>query len=100
MRAAVAEPPVTVIFRVWRDSGDVIALFPREPFDQAGRYCTSYMHVGQHGAASYHGVIQRTRPARPEEYQPLQRELESAPYHYWLIVCRRYLPRRQTHGEA
>jgi hypothetical protein len=47
----------TVIFRRWRDTGAVIALFPEEPADASGGYCMSYMHVGQHGAANYHDIV-------------------------------------------
>jgi hypothetical protein len=82
----------TVIFRVWdkRDGGGVIALFPHLPgtvFDS--RSCMSYEHVGQHGPADLAGVISRTRPATPEEYEPLRRELERAPYNYELDIRER-----------
>ena len=56
-------PPDLAIFRRWKDSGDVIALFPAIPADIDGRYCLSYEHVGQHGAADFHGVVRRTLPA-------------------------------------
>lgn len=74
------EAETTVVFRVWReqDGGDVIALFPE--VEHNGRYCESYMHVGQHGGADYALVIQATRPARPEEYAMLQSELEIIGY--------------------
>lgn len=51
-----------VIFRRWCDTGEVIAFFP----DQQERdgLMGSYMHVGQHGPASYPN---KTRPARMEE---------------------------------
>jgi hypothetical protein len=71
---AELEPITRVIFRTW-PNGDVIALMPDEDFD--GRRCTSYMHLGQHGGASYPLVVRLTRPATPEEYGPLLRELES-----------------------
>jgi hypothetical protein len=38
------------------------------------------MHVGQHGAADYHGVIQHTIPARRPEYAVLARELRRIGY--------------------
>lgn len=40
-----------VIFRVWKDAGDVIALFPRIAASENGYLCQSYMHVGGHGGA-------------------------------------------------
>jgi hypothetical protein len=65
-----------VVFRRWQDhSGDVIALFPETPADVHGRYCDSFMHVGQHGAADYHGVIQHTVPVGPKQYAELAEEL-------------------------
>lgn len=89
-----AEAPVIVIFRKWRDGAGVIALMPALPATVDGRYCTSYMHVGQHSAASYPGVIAATVPAEPEEYAPLLRELTSAPYRYVFEIRKRWQPRR------
>jgi len=67
-----------VVFRVWRDTGELIALFPamKEP----GYLCGSYMRVGQHGAADYEGVVAQSRPAREEEYEDLHAELEDLGY--------------------
>jgi len=81
--------PTTVVFRRWRAFDQtVIALFP-EDVDRG--FCSSFEHVGQHGDASYSGVIRQTTPATPEEYANLKRELESAPYNYVLrVVKRRY----------
>jgi hypothetical protein len=65
-----------VVFRRWHDrSGDIIALFPEIPADVGGRYCQSYMSVGQHGAADYGGVIRHTVPAGPKQYAALAAEL-------------------------
>jgi hypothetical protein len=86
------EDPTLVVFRKWRDHyGGIIALFPE---DVDGGFCSSYEHVGQHGDASYSGVIRQTTPATPEEYADLKRELESAPYNYDLRVVKRYTPKR------
>lgn len=76
-----------VIFRYW--SGNVIALFPEEPADQQGIYCTSYQHVGQHGAADPNMVVYYSKPATPEQYADLKRELEGKPYNYKLVVVHR-----------
>lgn len=80
---------VVVIFRRWRTGTGVIALMPFEPATADGRYCTSFEHVGQHCAADYAGVIRQSRPATAEEYAPLLRELQAAPYRYRFNVRRR-----------
>lgn len=67
-----------VVFRVWKDSGSVIALFPNE--DSGQGFCDSYEHVGQHGGADYQGVIAATRPATPNEAQDLLKELRQIGY--------------------
>lgn len=85
------EPITPVIFRKFND-GDVIAVFPAEPGDMSPTTCASYMHVGQHGAAGV-DIVHCTRLATTEEYAPLKRELESAPYEYRLKVYRRWQTR-------
>jgi hypothetical protein len=77
-----------VMFRKWpeREGGDVIALFPYVPADDYGLYCQSFMHLGQHARANLGRVIEVTRPATPDEYAALRRELESPPYGYRLAV--------------
>lgn len=72
-----------VIFRTDRIGGEVFALFPhlREPH---GRI-RCYAHIGQHGAANYQTCIDISRPATPDEYAPLKRELETIGYK--LNVC-------------
>lgn len=69
-----------VVFRRWRDTNDIIALFPAEPSDIAGWYCLSYERVGQHSGADYHGVVRASRPATDEEAAPLADELTSLGY--------------------
>lgn len=76
-----------VIFRKWRSGGkEVFALFP-EIYASEGsngqyylKYCLSYQHLGQHGSAWYEYCIRASRPAKPEEYAELKRELESIGY--------------------
>lgn len=88
-----------VLFRVWRgNEGGVVALFPAE-LGVIGDHgsCSSYMHVGQHGNASLHGVIQATRSATEAEYADLKRELESPPYGYELRV---YMRATKGHRKA
>lgn len=77
--APLYEGKDTVIFRTWPD-GDVVALFPEIPSDPRGLLCTSYMHVGQHGSADCRGVTDATRPARPEEWRALAKELTQIGY--------------------
>ncbi len=69
-----------VVFRKWRDGFGVVALFPEIPADIDGRYCESYEHIGQHGAADYYGVIMATRPVDPREYADLAEELRQIGY--------------------
>jgi hypothetical protein len=69
-----------VVFRRWRDSGGIIALFPEIPSDINGYFCEAYEHVGQHGGADYHGVVGATRPATDEEAAPLAEELARLGY--------------------
>lgn len=89
--------PERVIFRKFLDhrEGDlgdgIIALFPDIPEDRPGMVL-SYMHIGQHGAASMRligGEPRTTRPARPEEYADLKAELEAIPESYKLAVIQR-----------
>jgi hypothetical protein len=70
----------TVIFRRWKDTGDIIALFPELPADIFGCYCEAYEHIGQHGAADYWGVIQQTVPVELHEAEDLAEELEMIGY--------------------
>ncbi len=69
-----------VVFRRWRDTGDAVALFPEIPADIRGQYCSSYEHIGQHGAADYYGVIQDTTPVGPRECAELAEELRRIGY--------------------
>jgi hypothetical protein len=83
-----------VIFRVWKSGygkGDVIALFPGLNYTSGDcnyGMCMSYMHVGQHSEADYVHCVRMTRPAKPEEYAELEKELESLGYK--LVVKRRW----------
>lgn len=72
-----------VVFRKWENKEDrreVIALFPTLPSDLHGHEITAYQHVGQHGGADYHHVVESTKPAKPSEYRPLMKELRSRDY--------------------
>lgn len=82
-----AEEKTAVIFRAWKCSGDVLALFPY--IDEGNGHCASFEHIGQHGGADYAHCLRATRAAKPEEYAALKSELESAPYRYRLRVIQR-----------
>ena len=62
-----------VIFRKFKDNGDVIAFFPELPGTNNPYDCQSYMHVGQHGAACLYP--DDTVPATEQEYIELYKEL-------------------------
>ena len=74
------EEETLVIFRRWRDTGGIIALFPELPSDYQGRFCDAYEHVGQHGGADYHGVLQATRAVSVDEARDLITELTRIGY--------------------
>ena len=79
------EPKTKVIFRVWKETGTLIALFPELPADNYGAFCVSYEHVGQHGGANYNGVIDQSRPAHVSEIDDLKAELEGIGYNLQVI---------------
>jgi hypothetical protein len=87
-----SEVKTIVVFRKWND-GSILALFPDERVDYRGN-CGCYAHIGQHSAADYKSCIAASKPAKPSEYAALQRELESPPYNYRLLVRKRYTPRQ------
>ena len=87
--------PTIVVFRKYPD-GEVIALFPEAPGSNAPGTCESYMHVGQHAAAHYAGVIRSTKPTDRGEHLPLLAELRRIGYSD--LDMRRKRPAR--HGSA
>lgn len=76
-----------VIFRYFQ--GEVIALFPEEPAAIGGYTCSCYGYGG-HGSADPFYVMASSRPATPDEYASMKRELESEPYRYNLAVRKRH----------
>jgi hypothetical protein len=75
------EPLTPVIFRAWKKDGSVIAIFPTLVGKLDPNTCESYMHVGQHSAASADLLGSRAlRPALPSEYRALHAELRSIGY--------------------
>jgi hypothetical protein len=69
---------IVTIFRRWKDTHDVIALFPFESHNAT--QCMSYMHVGQHGGADYAHVVRATRPCKARCYDGLDKELTGIGY--------------------
>ncbi len=65
-----------IIFRKFKDTQEVIAFFPTLSSTLNIWDCESYMHVGQHGAAST-ALIAELDKCTVEEYTPLLKELTS-----------------------
>jgi len=80
-----------VLFRY--DDGEVVAVFPTNPADDAGHLVTCYAHIGQHSGCSRRWY-QQTRPARADEYAGLLKELIGIGYQ--LKIYKRW--RRASHG--
>lgn len=57
---------------------EILALFPEQP--EGRRLVSCYAQIGQHGTADYQHIIRISKPAAPEEYGPLKKELESLGY--------------------
>lgn len=90
-----------VIFRVSRDNpDDVYALFPEELGSYEARTCSCYQHTGQHSIADPYACIRSSRPARPEEYAKLLRELEVLGYDDLRIVARHTHRHLETREQA
>jgi hypothetical protein len=68
-----------VVFRRWKNGG-LIALFPELPADMSGFLVDAYEHIGQHGGADYHGVIQQTSPCSVSDAADLITELRTIGY--------------------
>lgn len=75
-----------MVFRVMRE-GDVLALMPSIPGTYEPHTCQSYARLGQHGPADYDLCIAASRPAEPEEFASLKRELESLGYVVAPVRC-------------
>lgn len=71
----MTKPIVPVLFRVWRNDREVFALFPTFPGTNERHTCTCYVHVGQHHSVGESIAIASSRPAKPDEYKDLLREL-------------------------
>ena len=81
-----------VIFRQWKDGGEIIALFPEIATDTIGYNCQSFMHIGQHGAASPNVMLEDTKLANIEDddVKNLIQELTGRGYELEIIKRFRY----------
>lgn len=73
--------PTLVIFKMEGKGKDAapVAFFPEEPGTHSPYTCTCYAHLGQHSTADTNYAA-RLKPATPEQYAPLLRELEQIGY--------------------
>jgi hypothetical protein len=69
---------VKIVFRWWGDESGPVALFI-DTLTPKG-FCQEYAEYPNKGFAYYPGVINNSRPATPEEYQPLKNQLELLGY--------------------
>ena len=63
-----------VAFREFKSNGEVIAIFPELPADLTGKYCVSYMSIGQHEECDPVFILKVTKPT--ENYQDLLKMIE------------------------
>lgn len=82
-----------VLFRVDND-GVCFAIFPFEPVNRSGTLVSVYARVGGHSSGDLRGMIDTSRPATPEEYRAIERELTGYPYRYKLAIRKR-TPRKE-----
>lgn len=73
-----------VIFRKFSD-GEIIAIFPDMPYSD--HLTTCYAHNGQHGSCD-RGIIDITKLATLQEFNPLHRELFQIGYDDLRVIRR------------
>ncbi len=80
--------PTMVIFRRYRTGAkEILALFPE--VDAGHGLCSSYIHVGQHGAAEYTYVVGLTTLAKLTDPDVIELKTELESLGYRLVVRRR-----------
>jgi hypothetical protein len=80
-----------VIFRVdtTKDyAGAITAIFPYQVETYKGNV-GMYAHVGQHGHGDYQTMLGMSRPAGPEEYNDLKKEMENNYGYNFKVIQRR-----------
>lgn len=75
-----------VIFRKFKDNGQIIAIFPEELGSTSPYTSSSYMSIGQHSSCDPVGLIPITKLAKKSEYQDLARELKNLGYNLKVIT--------------
>ena len=65
-----------VSFRV--SDGEVVAVFPEDKTYEGKMSC--YAHVGQHSYCTHGWYLTKTKPASPDQYEGLKKELEQIGY--------------------
>lgn len=72
------ENVVRLVFRAERNKDAEVTAVYDEPLSDSSRVAilTVYAHMGQHGSGSL-DWYRRTRAAKPEEYAPLLKEMQS-----------------------
>ncbi len=74
-------PPTLVIFKMEGKGNNAspVAFFPEEPATHSPYFCSLYGYFDEHGGADT-GYAAALKPATPEQYAPLLKELESLGY--------------------
>ena len=70
-----------VIFRKEKN-GDILAVFPYEPYNDIVGMVGCYAHTGQHSGCQYDYIKEETKPAKPDEYNDLLAELTDIGYNF------------------
>lgn len=81
------EPLTPVIFKRAIEDGEIIAFFPQDTGTSDPYTMSCYVHNGQHCSGSI-DYLQQCKPAKPDEYAPLARELQRIGYR--LTIRRRH----------
>lgn len=64
-----------VVFRRWKDTGDLVAIFPELSADEQGQNCLAHDEIGQQVAADYDQFIEDTTPVTERESGRFAHEL-------------------------
>jgi hypothetical protein len=79
-----------VIFRKFKDDGQIIAIFPEELGTYSPYTSSSYMSIGQHSSCDPVSLISVTKLAKKSEYKDLARELTNLGYNLQIITRYRH----------
>jgi len=79
MTETISTKETKVIFRAYKDDGEIIAMFPEEVGTDDPYTCASFQR-GRHYTCYPSGLVQITTSVEPEKYQILKEQLESMNY--------------------